>query len=126
MASNKDIQEELTLPSSRFSTMVLRADYQSLKLIASALDYYDAQSEVDFASAVDIVLKNRFSQAQLAAEFKVSEGTVSRWRSGKSCPPAYARGVIVEQLREMLIHSASPEQRQFMCELASAESLSEP
>ncbi|MEO0875968.1 MAG: hypothetical protein AAFY48_15335 [Bacteroidota bacterium] len=103
---------------SRFSRLILHADYQSLKLIAAALDYYDPQSEVDFAEAIDIVLRNRFSQAQLAAEFKVSEGTISRWRAGKSCPPSYARKVIVEQLREMLIHSATPEQREFINERA--------
>ena len=103
---------------SRFSERLLNADYESLRLVASALDYYDSNSEEDFALAIDAVLRNRFNQAELASEFKVSEGTISRWRSGKSCPPKYARAVIVEQLRENLIQSATPAQRKYMSNIA--------
>lgn len=110
---------EVSSIRSSFADQVFDAEYQSLNLIASALDSYDANSEEDFATAIEIVVRNRFNQAEIAAEFKVSEGTVSRWRRGKSCPPKYARATIVEQLREKLIHSASPEQKRYMSKIAS-------
>ncbi|MDQ0466568.1 hypothetical protein QO010_004363 [Caulobacter ginsengisoli] len=92
---------ETTDGRSVFHAKLANVERQRLKLLVDVLEAYDPKSEEDFADVIDLVLNNRFTPTELALEFKVSVGTVSRWRSGKSCPPTYARGVIVNRLREM-------------------------
>lgn len=94
---------------SPFYSKLAEAELKSLKLLTDVLEAYDEHSAEDFSDVIDVVVANRFSQSELAAEFKVSPGTISRWRDGKSCPPSYARRVIVDRLREMLV--ASPRLR---------------
>jgi hypothetical protein len=84
-----------------------RGKYISLKYISDQLELYDRRNEDDFAVIIDAVIEQRFSPVDLSHEFKVSEGTISRWRSGKSCPPEYARGVIVDRIRGMVGASIS-------------------
>jgi hypothetical protein len=104
----------------QFHSKLFDARVQGLKLLADALESYDEQSEDDFADVIDSVIDHRFSPGELAAEFKVSVSTVSRWKDGKSCPPAYARRVIVDRVREMLVASISVRRRTF--ELVNSES----
>lgn len=90
---------------SQFQSKLVSAEFQGLKLLVVALDAYDERSEDDFADVIDAVLVNRFTPAEIAAEFKVSVATVSRWRASKCAPVAHARGVIVNGLREMLVQT---------------------
>jgi hypothetical protein len=94
-----------------FQNKLLGARVQGLKLLADALESYDEESEEDFADVIDSVIDHRFSPSELAAEFKVSISTISRWKDRKSCPPAYARRVIVARIREMLVTSISARRR---------------
>ncbi|MEQ1754683.1 MAG: hypothetical protein ABL973_11180 [Micropepsaceae bacterium] len=83
------------------------AEVEGLKRLVAVLDKYDSDSEEDFSAVVDCVLNGRFQPTELADEFRVSLGTISRWRAGKSAPITYARGVIVGRIREMLGKTAS-------------------
>jgi hypothetical protein len=95
------------LDESPFARAITNTELTHLSKLAADLERYDAGSADDFAVAIDMVLRGRFNQAELAAEFKVSPGTISRWRAGRSCPPQYARATIVDRIREMLVASAN-------------------
>jgi hypothetical protein len=92
---------------SPFARAIVKTELSHLRELAADLERYDATNADDFAVAIDMVLRGRFNQTELAAEFKVSAGTISRWRSGRSCPPQYARATIIDRIREMLIASAN-------------------
>ena len=94
-------------PISHFAKEIATAELEGLNKLARLLDRYDSESEDDFGVVIESVLRSRFNQNELAAEFKVSPGTISRWRAGKSCPPAMVREVIVARVRDMLLETAT-------------------
>lgn len=75
---------------------------QSLRHLGHVLDAYDERSPDDFAAIVEALIQNGLTPQIIAAEFKVSVATISRWAAGKTAPVPYARGVYVRRLREML------------------------
>jgi len=90
---------------STFIEKLQNAELKSLKLLADALESYDENSDEDFSHIIGSVIRNNFNPNELSQEFKVSVSTISRWKDRRSCPPAYARKVIVERIREMLVSS---------------------
>jgi DNA-binding transcriptional regulator YiaG len=111
VSESEVVQVEKGIVRTRFHSKLNEAEAKGLKLLADALESYDEQSEEDFADVIDAVIRNRFSPTEISNEFKVSVSTVSRWKDRRSCPPAYARRVIVDKLREMLVASIGIRQR---------------
>ncbi|MGD0144062.1 MAG: hypothetical protein ABSC92_12955 [Rhizomicrobium sp.] len=95
------------LDDSPLARAIVNTELAHLRDLAAALESYESARTDDFAVIIDMVLRGRFNQNELAAEFKVSPGTISRWRAGRSCPPAYARAGIVGRIRELLVASAN-------------------
>jgi hypothetical protein len=66
----------------------------------------ERDSEQYFSGAVRIVLdKFKLKSFELANEFKVSENTCIRWKSGKSFPLKSIRGVILNRLEDLVVES---------------------
>lgn len=104
---------------SPFARAIVKADLDHLSQLAAVIERYEPSNTDDFAVLIESVLRGRFNQAELAAEFRVSPGTVSRWRAGRSCPPEYARATIVNRIREMIVASANEIKSRSIC-LAAA------
>jgi hypothetical protein len=94
--------ETLDIPITDFAKSITNAKLEGLTVLARALERYAPEREDDFQLAIDAAL-GMFSQSEFAAEFKVSAGTISRWRTGTSCPPSLVREVIVSRIRDMLL-----------------------
>jgi len=101
----EDKFDKLPINSSTFIEKLQNAEVKSLKLLADALESYDENSDEDFSHIIGSVIRNHFNPNELSQEFKVSVSTISRWKDRRSCPPAYARKVIVERIREMIVSS---------------------
>ena len=104
---------EVTPPRRDFTSKLIHAELRGLRLLIEALEAYDEKSEEDFSKVISVVLAHRFNQVELAEEFKVSIGTISRWKSAKSCPPSYARGVIVDTLCNKLVAEVNRTSKEF-------------
>jgi hypothetical protein len=102
MSENSAQQELEEPPVSYFEVRLEEAQFQNIKRLAGILETYVPDDGAAFKKIIGAVLKSGFTQNELAAEFKVAPGTVSRWKDGLSCPASYVRGVIVDRLREML------------------------
>jgi hypothetical protein len=66
------------------------------------LEGFDGRSEADFAAPVGAAIRAGLQPVDVAAEFKVGTGTVSRWKDGISCPAEYARAIVAERIAGML------------------------
>jgi len=94
-----------------FHARLFKAQLDGLKLLVDVLDGFDENSEDDFSDIIRVVIESRFSPSELASKFKVSVSTISRWKDRKSCPPAYARKVIVQEIKDMIVQSFAEKQR---------------
>lgn len=101
----KFLQNAESEPGGKFHSRLLKAQLEGLKLLVDVLDGYDEKSEDDFANVIRVVIESRFNPSELAAKFKVSISTISRWKDRKSCPPSYARKVIVSEIKSMIVSS---------------------
>jgi DNA-binding transcriptional regulator YiaG len=55
----------------------------------------------NFAETINEIIETGFSPMEVATEFKVSLGTVERWRAGKSVPPTLARNAIISRIKDL-------------------------
>ena len=91
--------------SGGFHSRLFKAQLAGLKLLVDVLDSYDENSEEDFSDIIRVTIESRFSPNELSSKFKVSISTISRWKDRKSCPPSYARKIIVHEIKEMIVSS---------------------
>lgn len=90
---------------SSLAELIVDNEIESARRLAEILADYTPEDKAAFGVAIAAAILHGLPQADLAVDFGVSQGTVSRWAAGRSIPPQYVRATIIDRIRERLVAS---------------------
>lgn len=91
---------------------IVQNEVETTRRLIQYIESYNAEDKTAFVAIISASINRGLAQAEIAAEFGVSPGTVSRWVAGKSIPAQYSRDTIVHRIGKLLENLAE-EQLQF-------------
>ena len=91
-----------TVPDTDFGHKLVEIERFHEDSIARILRNYDPTDKESFRAVINCMERLGVSRKQIAEHLNATQGTVSRWASGKTVPPLYSRDVIAKRLSELI------------------------